>query len=234
VNPFGVSSTAAVIPALDEAGNVAHVVRDVLGQGVGSVFVVDNGSADNTAKVAAEAGATVIVEPRRGYGYACLAGSLAAVDAGALILVYLDADGSSRADEVGGLLQPIVDGRADLVLGSRVLGRIDGGAMAPHQRLGNWIGARLMRRLYGLDVTDLGPYRAIRAEAFIGLNMSEMTFGWPTEMTVKCARSDLRIIEVPVTWQVRSAGRSKISGTVKGSVLAAYHIIATTIRYARR
>lgn len=228
------ATTAVIIPALDEAGNVAHVVTEISKQGVGWIFVVDNGSTDDTARVAAEAGATVISEPRGGYGYACLAGSTAALDVGARILVYLDADRSSRADEVGLLLEPIIDGRADLVLGSRVLGRIDDGAMAPHQRFGNWISARLMRRLYRLDVTDLGPYRAIRAEVFSSLNMTEMTFGWPTEMMVKCARSGRSILEVPVTWQVRHAGRSKISGTVKGSVLAAYYIIGTMIRFARR
>ena len=234
MSPLGVTTTAAIIPALDEAGNVANVVNEISRQGVGWVFVVDNGSTDDTARVAAGAGATIISEPRRGYGYACLAGSLAALDVGARILVYLDADCSSRADEVGMLLQPIVDGGADLVLGSRVLGQIDKGAMASHQRFGNWIAARLMRRLYRLDVTDLGPYRAIRAEVLSGLNMTEMTFGWPTEMTVKCARSGYGVLEVPVTWQVRHAGRSKISGTIKGSVSAAYHIIGTTIRYSRR
>lgn len=234
MSSFGVARTAVIIPALDEGGNIAHVVKEISQRGVGWIFVVDNGSTDDTARRASDAGATVISEPRRGYGYACLAGSSAALEVGARILVYLDADRSSRADEVDLLLQPIIDGYADLVLGSRVLGRIDDGAMAPHQRFGNWIAAHLMRRLYGVDVTDLGPYRAIRADVFASLNMMEVTYGWPTEMTVKCARLGYGVVEVPVTWQVRQSGRSKISGTVKGSVLAAYHIIGTTIRFARR
>ncbi len=223
---------AVIVPALNEAGSVAGLVADVLQQGVDWIFVVDNGSTDATARMAAEAGAIVISEPRRGYGHACSTGSAAALDTGADILVYIDADQSSRADEMGLILKPIVDNEADLVLGSRVLGHIEGGAMAPHQRFGNWLAARLMRRLYGLSVTDLGPYRAIRASTFGALDMTEMTYGWPSEMIVQCTRSHQRVVEVPVTWRARHAGRSKVSGTIKGSVLAGYHILGVTLRGA--
>jgi len=223
---------AAIVPALNEAGSVAGLVADVLQQGVDWIFVVDNGSTDATAQIAAEAGAIVLSEPRRGYGYACSSGSAAALDRGADILVYLDADQSSRADEMGLILQPIVDDEADLVLGSRVLGHIEDGAMASHQRFGNWLAAMLTRRLHGLNVTDLGPYRAIRAKVFGALDMTEMTYGWPTEMTLRCARAQGRVVEVPVTWQARHAGRSKVSGTIKGSVLAGYHILGLTLRLA--
>lgn len=225
---------AVIVPALDEADTMVCLVRDLWEQRVEWVFVVDNGSTDDTAQLASDAGATVIAERRRGYGYACAAGSAAALDAGAQVLVYIDADQSSRPDEMSRLLRPIVADGADLVLGSRVLGTTEKGAMALHQRFGNWLAAGLMRRLHGLSVTDLGPYRAIRSEVFGGLDMTEMTFGWPTEMTLKCARAGVHIAEVPVTWQVRRAGQSKVSGTVKGSVMAAYHIIGVTIRFARR
>lgn len=224
---------AVIIPALDEADNIGGVVGALLAQGVSQIYVTDNGSTDNTGEVAAAAGAVVLDEPRRGYGYACAAGSEAAIAGGAAILVYIDADQSSRPDEITALLAPLRDG-ADLVLGSRILGNTHGGAMAPHQRFGNVLAAALMRRLYGLTVTDLGPYRAIRAELFQELAMSEMTFGWPTEMTVKCAKKRVRIVEVPVTWQQRHSGESKVSGTIKGSILAAYYILGVTIRHARR
>lgn len=220
----------AIIPALNEAGSIAGVVRETLKQPVAEVIVVDNGSGDSTAKVAREAGARVVLEPRRGYGYACAAGVKAAE--GADILVFLDADHSSLPQEMPRLLTPIQSGGADLVLGSRTQGKIEPGAMPPHQRLGNWLASWLMRRLYGIQVTDLGPYRAIRSDLLHSLDMQEMTYGWPTEMMVKAAKRHPRIVEVPVSWRVRSAGQSKVGGTVKGSVLAAYYILGVTIRYA--
>ena len=224
---------AVIIPALDEALNIAGVVEAVRNEGIDSVIVVDNGSTDDTASVALAAGAKVVSEPRAGYGYACAAGSQAALAAGADVLVYIDGDHSSRADEMATLVEPIRDGDADLVLGSRVLGSTDKGSMKLHQRLGNRLAAALMRRLYGVKVTDLGPYRAIRSDVFVTVGMSEMTFGWPTEMTVKCARAKARIVEVPVAWHIRNAGRSKVSGTIRGSILAGYHILAVTIRHSR-
>ena len=218
-----------IIPALNEAGNIAQLVRQAAAQPVARVIVADNGSTDNTGPLAAEAGAHVVLEPRRGYGYACAAGVAAA---SADILLFLDGDFSSLPDEMPRLFQPVQQGQADLVLGSRVLGEILPGAMPPHQRFGNWLTSALMRQLYRVAVTDLGPYRAIRRDLLMELHMQEMTFGWPTEMMVKCARRRVPILEVPVSFAPRRAGQSKVSGTLRGSVLAAYYILGVTLRYA--
>ena len=226
--------TAVIIPALNEAGHIGPLVAAALAQPVDWLLVVDNGSTDETAVLAQEAGAQIISEPRRGYGYACAAGTAAALVAGADILAYMDGDFSSPPAELPRLLTPIQQNRADLVLGSRVLGQIAAGAMLPHQRWGNWLSARLMSWLYDISVTDLGPYRAIRADLIRTLAMQEMSFGWPTEMTVKVARRGGRIMEVPVSWHVRRSGRSKVSGTLRGSILAGYYILGVTCRYAWR
>ncbi|MXZ19031.1 MAG: glycosyltransferase [Caldilineaceae bacterium SB0665_bin_25] len=218
-----------IIPALNEAGNIPQLVREAAAQPVARVIVADNGSTDGTGPLAAEAGAHVVVEPRRGYGYACAAGVAAAT---ADILLFLDGDFSSLPAEMPRLFLPVQQGRADLVLGSRVLGDILPGAMPPHQRFGNWLTSALMRRLYRVAVTDLGPYRAIRRDLLQELHMQEMTFGWPTEMMVKCARRGVPILEVPVSFAPRRAGQSKVSGTLRGSVLAAYYILGVTLRYA--
>ena len=218
-----------IIPALNEAGNIAQLVQEAAAQPVARVIVADNGSTDGTGPLAAEAGAHVVTEPRRGYGFACAAGTAAAT---ADVLVFLDGDFSSLPTEMTRLLAPLQQGRADLVLGSRVLGEILPGAMPPHQRFGNWLTSALMRSLYRVPVTDLGPYRAVRRDLLQQLNMQEMTFGWPTEMMVKCARLGVPILEVPVSFAPRRAGQSKVSGTLRGSVLAAYYILGVTLRYA--
>ena len=222
-----------VVPALDEEGSVGRVVTALLGQRVEWVIVVDNGSADATGAVAAASGARVVKEPRRGYGYACAAGANEAHHLGAEIVVFIDADYSSIPEELPRLVGPITSGEADLVLGSRALGHIAPGAMLPHQRFGNWFSSWLVRRLYRIEVTDSGPYRAIRSDVLESLQMREMTFGWPTEMLVKAVRRGARIIERPVSWHVRREGRSKVSGTLRGSILAGYHILRVTFRYAR-
>lgn len=226
------SRVGVIIPALDEAETIGPLIAATWAQAVRCVVVADNGSSDGTAAVAHAAGAWVASEPRRGYGYACAAGTALAIDQGADVLVYMDGDGSALPTELPCLLAPIERDEADLVLGSRVLGSAAAGALAHHQRFGNALTAALMRRLYGLAVTDLGPYRAIRAGLLQALDMREMTFGWPTEMTVKAARRGARIVEVPVTWANRRAGRSKVSGTCKGSFLAGYYILGITLRYA--
>ncbi len=220
---------AVIIPALNEAGNIADLVRETLAQGVVDVIVADNGSTDGTAPAAQKAGARVVTEPRRGYGYACAAGAAATT---ADVLVFLDGDYSSLPAELDRLLAPLRDGEADLVLGSRTLGQIAPGAMPSHQRFGNWLMARAMRWLYGVPVTDLGPYRAITWALLTGLDMREMTFGWPVEMMVKAARHHARIVEVPVSHAPRRSGRSKVGGSVRGSVLAAYYIVTVILRYA--
>jgi glycosyltransferase involved in cell wall biosynthesis len=222
---------AVIIPALNEAGNIGRLVEEIRATLPAAVIVVDNGSNDGTAVAAAAAGAQVVTEPRRGYGYACAAGVAAAGDAA--VLVFIDGDRSFRPAELPDLLRPIVAGQADLVLGSRARGRMEAGAMPLQQWLGNWLTARLIQLLYGLTLTDIGPFRAIRRDLLLQLNMQEMTFGWPTEMVVKAARRGARIVETPVSYQRRRAGQSKVSGTLTGSVLAGWHILRVTVRYAR-
>jgi glycosyltransferase involved in cell wall biosynthesis len=197
---------------------------------VDEIIVVDGGSDDDTASIAQRLGARLICEPRRGYGRACAAGVAAA--SGDVIL-FLDADGADDPSQAPRLLTPILTREADMVLGSRLAGELLPDAMPWHQRLGNRLAVRLIRRLYALPLTDLGPFRAIRRESLLALEMEEMTHGWPVEMIVKAARSEQRIVEVPVRHYPRLGGRSKISGTPRGSVLAAYHIVRTILRYAR-
>ena len=220
---------AVIIPALNEAATIGDVVAAVPRDVVDCVIVVDNGSTDGTAQVARAAGAQVVHEPRRGYGYACWAGAQAADTD---VLVFLDGDGADDPQEIPRLVAPIRAGEADLVLGSRVQGEREPGALLPHARFGNWLAAQLMRRLYGLHLTDLGPFRAIRRTALEALDMREMTYGWSAEMVVKAAKRGYRVVEVPVSYRRRAGGRSKISGTVRGTVLAAYYILGTTIKYA--
>jgi glycosyltransferase involved in cell wall biosynthesis len=223
-------SVTVIIPALNEAGNIQRLVSEVRAIASVDVIVVDNGSTDATATEAWAAGARVVHEPRRGYGYACAAGVAAAQDAD--VLAFLDGDYSFLPAELPTVLAPILAGQADLVLGSRWRGQIAAGAMPPHQRFGNWLVARLMNALYGLAITDLGPYRAVRRSLLAELDMQEMTFGWPTEMIVKAARQGVRIVEVPVSFHSRQAGRSKVSGTVRGTILATWFILGVTLRYA--
>lgn len=223
-------TVSVIIPALNEAGNIAELMAAVLAQPVDQVIVVDNGSTDDTGERAEAAGALVVRENRRGYGYACAAGVAAATGE---ILVFLDGDFSFSPAELPRLITPIQQGAADLVLGSRVLGQIARGAMPPHQRFGNRLTAWLMGLLYRVKVTDLGPYRAVRSDLLRGLGMAEMTYGWPTEMMVKAARSGVRLQEVPVSYASRRAGKSKVSGTVRGSLLAGWYILSVTLRYAR-
>jgi hypothetical protein len=148
-------------------------------------------------------------------------------------VVFMDGDFSSLPEELCLLLRPILEDRADLVLGSRMMGHIAPGAMPSHQRFGNWLAARLMGRLYRLPITDLSPYRAIRRALLAQLDMQEMTYGWPTEMMVKVARRRARVVEVPVSFHPRQAGRSKVSGTLRGTILAAWYILGVTLRYSR-
>jgi glycosyltransferase involved in cell wall biosynthesis len=225
-------NVAVIMPARDEESALPGVLAEIQREVADLVVVVDNGSTDRTAEVARVAGATVVSEPQAGYGYACAAGVRAAVAQGAEALVFLDADGSFDPAQIPHLVAPLVRGEADLVLGSRPAGGMEPGAMPAHARLGNWLVSRLMGLLYGLRVTDLGPFRAIRADLMERLEMKEMTFGWPTEMMVEAARSGSRVVEVPVRYRVRRGGRSKVSGTVRGTLLATYFVLWVTLRYA--
>ncbi len=226
--------TAIIIPARNEEIPLPNVIAEIPSDVADLVVVVDNGSTDRTAEVAQQAGAIVVCEPQAGYGYACAAGVRASGERGAEVFVFLDADGSFDPAQISDLLAPIKTAQAGLVLGSRPAGGMEPGAMPPHARFGNWLVAQLMRLLYGLRVTDLGPFRAIRAGLLAQLDMQEMTYGWPTEMMVKAARQGVRVVEVPVRYRVRRGGRSKVSGTVRGTILATYFILSVTLRYAFR
>lgn len=226
-------SVAAVIPALDEAESIAGVVESLRGRELlegGGIVVVDNGSTDGTSEAARSAGARVVREDRRGYGRACLAGVLAAE---ADIVVLLDADAADDPDDLPRILAPLLSGEADLVVGSRSLGEREPGSMTWQQRFGNGLASLLMRRVYGIAVTDMGPFRAIRREDLLALDMREMTYGWPVEMVVKSARAGYRYREIPVRYRRRALGVSKVGGTVSGSLRAGWRIILTTLRYAR-
>lgn len=224
-----------IIPAHNEAENLPLVIGDLHRAADPAdhtdIIVVDNASTDETARVAQSLGARVVAENCRGYGYACRAGVRAAFVNATETLIFLDGDYSFDPSEISRLVAPLRHRQADLVLGSRFLSGQQQ-MMWPHQRFGNWLTARLMGQLYGLRVTDLGPYRAIRAGLLAQLDLREMTYGWPTEMMVKAAKHNARIVEVPVSYRPRHAGKSKVSGTLRGSLLAGYFILWTTIKYA--
>ncbi len=224
---------AAVIPALDEALSIARVVEGLRGQTLlasGEIIVVDNGSTDGTGEIARAAGAKVVREERRGYGYACLAGVLAAGDAE--VVVLLDGDAADDPEDLPRVLNPLLEGEADLVVGSRALGSRARGSMTWQQIFGNRLAAFLMRTLYGVRVSDVGPFRTIRRDHLLALDMREMTYGWPSEMIVKAARAGYRYREVPVRYH-RRLGVSKVGDTLVGSLKVGWRIVSTILRYSR-
>jgi glycosyltransferase involved in cell wall biosynthesis len=222
-----------VVPALNEAESIGSVVNGLTRQDavrLHRIVVVDNGSTDGTGDIARAAGALVEREERRGYGAACLAGVKAATDAD--IIVLMDGDAADDPDDLARIVEPLVWNEADLVVGSRILGFAESGAMTPQQQAGNRLTCWLIGKIYGWKVTDLGPFRAIRRRNLLHLDMHEMTYGWSTEMMVKAARAGYRYREVPVRYH-RRIGQSKVGGTVRGSLLAGRSILLTTLRYAR-
>lgn len=215
---------SVIIPALNEEESLPLVLQGLAPYSVHEVVVVDNGSTDATAEVARRSGARVVLEPRRGYGSACLAGIAALGNPD--IVVFLDADHSDDPADFPRVVQPILEETADLVIGSRVTGEHERGALLPQAVFGNWLATRLIRALWGVAFTDLGPFRAIRASSLRELNLQDQDFGWTVEMQVKAARAGLRCSEVPVRYRKR-IGKSKITGTVRGTVLASKKILGT-------
>jgi glycosyltransferase involved in cell wall biosynthesis len=223
---------ALVIPALNEEAALRCLLAELPRNFAQWVIVVDNGSTDATAAVARDAGAVVVSEPMRGYGRACFIGFKTAHSLGAETIIFMDGDGSDDPADLPLIVAPISEGRADFVIGSRVSKRAERGAVPLQARLGNWLVSRLIGVLYGVRLHDIGSFRAIRCSLLEALHMREMTFGWPVEMLVKAARAHYRIIEVPIHYRHRSHGRSKVAGTLTGSVKAAYWMLRTTLRYA--
>ena len=222
---------SVIIPTHNEAQAIALVLADLPSPLTTEVIVVDSNSSDGTPEIAAGKGARVIQEPRRGYGQACLTG-LAAADSPDVV-VFLDGDYSDRPSELPILLAPIIEGRADITLGSRLQGQRSAGALPWHQAFGNRLAASLIRLLYGLDISDLGPFRAGRADVLRTLALEETTYGWAVEMILKGALAGFRVVEVPVSYYPR-IGKSKISGTLKGTAGAGWFILSLIVRYYLR
>lgn len=217
-----------VIPTHNEAQSIGRVLADLPADIVTEVLVVDSNSSDGTPEIASKIGARVLHEPRRGYGRACLTG-LAAADRPDIV-VFLDGDYSDRPSELPVLLTPIINGHADITIGSRIGKHSINGAMPWHAAFGNRLAAFLIRVLYGLHISDLGPFRAARADVLRQLELQEQTYGWAVEMILKGALAGFRIVEVPVSYYPR-IGKSKISGTLRGTLGAAWFIFSLIVRY---
>jgi glycosyltransferase involved in cell wall biosynthesis len=223
---------SVVIPALNEEESIGHVVASMPWSDVAECIVVDNGSTDRTAAVAASAGARVVTSAR-GYGAACKAGSDAAIDT-STILVFMDGDGSDVIADLPRIVAPIEAGEADFVIGSRLRGHREPGSMLPSQIFAGHFVAMLLRILHGARYTDMGPFRAIRRSSLKQLNMTEMTYGWNLEMQAKAARQGLRIQEVAVDYRCRRGGLSKVSGNLGASLKTGVRILAVLLRTSYR
>jgi glycosyltransferase involved in cell wall biosynthesis len=220
-----------IIPAFNEEKAIGNVLSDIPKGMVREVIVVSNGSTDNTVAVARSAGATVLLEPRRGYGQACLKGMehIAGKAKKPDIVVFLDGDYSDYPEELPQVVAPIIEDDMDMVIGSRAIGEREKGAMQPQQIFGNWLAITLIRWMYGARFSDLGPFRAMRYDALLELGMKDTNYGWTVEMQVKAAKHRLRCTEVPVNYRVR-IGESKVSGTIKGTIMAGYKILWTIFK----
>jgi len=219
-----------IIPAYNEQDSIAKVIYDIP-DFVRNIVVVNNNSSDNTKSIAFKAGAIVVDELQRGYGKACLTGIeyIRNLEVQPEIVVFLDGDYSDYPEEMREVVRPIVEGKADFVIGSRVKGQKEGGSMTFPQIFGNWLATTLMRWIYSVDYSDLGPFRAILWTKLLALNMQDQNYGWTIEMQIKAVKHGLKAMEVPVNYKKR-IGVSKISGTIKGTVMAGYKIIWTILR----
>jgi glycosyltransferase involved in cell wall biosynthesis len=221
-----------IIPAFNEENAVGNVIREIPKHLVAEIIVVNNNSNDRTSKVAFEAGATVLDERRQGYGWACLKGIeyLKQQPISPDVVVFLDADYSDYPAEMVEVVRPILEKNYDMVIGSRALGIREKGSMTPQQLFGNWLATNLIKLLYGVTYTDLGPFRAIKYEKLLAIAMQDTTYGWTVEMQLKAAKLKLNVCEVPVNYRAR-IGFSKISGTIKGTLLAGYKILSWIFKY---
>jgi len=220
-----------IIPAYNEESSILKVIADIP-KSVREVIVVDNNSDDKTSELAIGAGATVVYEPQKGYGKACLAG-ISYMNSGKIrpdVVVFLDADYSDYPEELPSLVGPIQTDKCDMVIGSRALGRKEKGALLPHQMFGNWIATKMMSIMYNSNFTDLGPFRAIKYDRLMDIKMIDEDYGWTVEMQVKALKHGLKCAEVPVKYRKR-IGTSKITGTVAGTFGAGYKIIKTILKY---
>lgn len=220
-----------VIPAYNEEQSIGKVIDEIPSELVRDIIICNNNSTDNTGQVAANMGATVVNASIKGYGTACLQGLsyIAKKEIKPDIVVFLDGDYSDYPEEMTKLVQPIIENQQDLVIGSRALGNLEPGSMTPQQIFGNWLATSLIKLFYKYEFTDLGPFRAIRYDTLVDLDMSDPNFGWTVEMQVKAAKQKLNCLEVPVQYRKR-IGKSKVSGTVKGTILAGHKILWTIFK----
>ncbi len=221
-----------IIPAFNEQNAVGLVIDEIPKEWVSEIIVVDNGSTDDTFEQAKSRGATTLKEPTRGYGNACLRGMKHIADSPTQpdIIVFLDGDHSDYPEQLIELVQPIIRDEMDIIIGSRALGNKEKGSMTPQQIFGNWLATSLIRLFYGVKYTDLGPFRAIRYNSLIAIDMQDRTYGWTVEMQLKAAKLNLRTMDIPVNYRQR-IGVSKVSGTVRGTIGAGYKIIYTIFKY---
>ena len=221
-----------IIPALNEEKSIAKVIEEIPNSIVKEIIVCDNGSSDNTSDEAKKAGATVLVENEKGYGACCLKGIeyINKLKGNTDIVVFLDGDYSDYPSEMNNVINPILTGEAEMVIGSRALGNKEAGSLTPQQVFGNWLATKMLFLFYGVKFTDLGPFRAITLTALNQLNMVDRNYGWTVEMQIKAAKQNIKSMEVPVNYRNR-IGFSKVSGTVKGTIMAGYKIIFTLFKY---
>jgi glycosyltransferase involved in cell wall biosynthesis len=220
---------SVIIPVFNEQDAITNVLADLPAHLINEIIVVDNGSTDATARLASEAGARVVREDRKGYGSACLKGI--SVTDHPDIIAFIDGDYSDHPEELGRILAPLFTGQVDFCIGSRVLGNREPGALLPQARFGNWLSTVLISGFFGVDFTDLGPFRAIRSKTLEQMRMQDTTFGWTVEMQVKAAQMRVQTIEVPVSYRKR-IGVSKITGTIEGTIKAGWKILYTIFKYA--